>query len=126
MSRVHVGWGNDAHTLIVWEFERGWTWADLYSGRRVFDELMGSVTHTVHIIFNLNQTMLPIGDVLYNFKAVGGQYPKHTGLLIVVNATSFGVKITQIVMRVFRIWSHMMFVDTMEEAHAKIATHPSA
>ncbi len=121
MSHVEVRWGNDDHTLIVWEFEKGWRWDDLYTARRVFDELMNSVTHTVHMIFNMNKTMIPIGDVLYNFKAVGGQYPKHTGLLIVVDASSFGVKITLIVMRVFRIWGNMMFVDTMSEAYEKIS-----
>jgi hypothetical protein len=125
VSHVQVRWGNDDHTFIVWEFEKGWKWTDLYTARRIFDELMNSVTHTVHIIFNMNKTLLPIGDALYNFEAVGGQYPKHTGLLIVVNASSFGVKITQIVMRIFRIWGNMMFVETMKEAYEKISAHTS-
>ncbi|MFN8373101.1 MAG: hypothetical protein U0694_09530 [Anaerolineae bacterium] len=67
-------------------------------------------------------TMLPVGDALYNFKAIGGQYPKHTGMLLVVNATGFGVKITQIVMRVFRIWGNMIFADSLDAAHKHIAS----
>ncbi len=123
MSHIDVRWNDDNHTIIVWEFDKGWTWDDLFVARRTFDELMNSVTHSVHVIFNMNRTMLPIGDALSNFKAVGGHVPKNAGLLIVVNATGFGVKITHVVMRVFRIWSNMMFVDSMSAAYEKISVY---
>ena len=121
MSRVEVRWGNEAHSIMIWDFEKGWTWNDLNNARRTFDQLMDTVPHTVHIIFNMNRTILPIGDAMHNLKTMNEQYPPNMGLLIVVNPSSFAFKITNIVKRVFRIWNGMTFVSTLAEAYDHIS-----
>ena len=121
MSRIAVRWDNEARNIMVWEFEKDWSWSDLTSARRTFDELMSTVPHRVHIIFNMNRTILPIGDALHNLKVMNEQYPPNMGLLIVVNPSSFAFKITNIVMRAFRIWNGMIFVSTLAEAYDHIS-----
>lgn len=123
MSHISVNWENESHTLIRWEFEKGWKWAEVYEARKVFDQLLNSVPHPVDVIFNMNNTPLPFGDALQNFKAVGMHPNKNMRLMVVVKGSIFGIKITQIVMLTFRIWGNMLFANSLEEAKERIATH---
>lgn len=125
MSLITVSWDNDTRTIIRWEFQTGWYWADLYQARGAFDQLMEAVSHPVDVIINLNKTTIPLGDTLHNFRAVSLRPPTHRRVMVLTNASTFGLTVAEIVRHTFRIWDRMLIANSLEEAYAKIAAYKS-
>jgi hypothetical protein len=61
---IQVQWEDPAHTLVRLQFERGWTWNDLYAAVDQADRLITSVPHTVHLLIDIRKAGGIPGDFI--------------------------------------------------------------
>jgi hypothetical protein len=61
---IQVQWEDTAHTLVRLQFERGWTWNDLYAAVEQADRLITSVPHTVHLLIDIRHAGGLPGDFM--------------------------------------------------------------
>lgn len=124
---IELQWIDQQQTLILLEFKRGWTWAELYDAVREADQQIGSVPHTVHLLLDLTNA----GRPPFDFMQVAGELfasgdARHNeGLRIVVGANwllrsayntlskLYGSKLAE---------RPILFADTLNEARALLRT----
>lgn len=85
---IQIKWANPEQTAILLEFERGWSWDDLYGAIKRADNLITSVSHTVNLIIDIRQA----GGLPRDFMRVAsdvfeqGEARPNEGMKIVVGA----------------------------------------
>lgn len=65
---ISIDWHNNEQNAIHLSFERGWTWEHLQQAIQQADSMIGSVSHTVHLIIDLRNG----GGVPGDFMSVAG------------------------------------------------------
>lgn len=108
-------------TTVLWEFQRGWTWADFRDARQISENLIRSVTYDVDIIFNLNKTPVPKGNTLQHLRAMSRNTSPNVGIRVVTNADGFAIAIVRVGLKAFGFGpGGMAFADSLEEARAML------
>ena len=65
---INVAWTNPTQTVIKLDFQRGWTWDDLYAAIQQADQLITSVNHNVDLIIDISHA----GGLPRDFMRVAG------------------------------------------------------
>jgi hypothetical protein len=65
---IQVAWTNPDYRVMKLDFQRGWTWDDLYAAIQQADDLITSVEHRVHMIIDISHA----GGLPRDFMRVAG------------------------------------------------------
>ncbi len=124
--KITVAWDNPERTIIRYDFADGWTWEDLFAAVAEDDSLMDTVDHTVHLIFNVQDTSAP-PNPLSKMRGLSGQISPQLGLLVVVGSDAWFHRVTEIFYSVYgKNLEGMVGVrraDTLAQARQLIAAH---
>ncbi len=120
---IVVQWADETHKTIFVQYERLWTWSDFAAAKREIDSLLNSVSHTVDIISDSQQSGgLPNGNALTMLANSFQSAPDNIGLVVVVGANPFFKSLLQILQTVSmnRAAKNIRFSKTLEEAQSLI------
>ena len=65
---IDLNWTDNAQSIIQLTFQRGWTWDDLEQALDQADGMIGSVSHTVHLVIDIRHG----GGIPRDFVTVAG------------------------------------------------------
>ena len=65
---IQVAWGNPEQTVIHLEFQRGWTWDDLYAAIQAADQMIIGAPYTVDLVIDIHKA----GGLPRDFMRVAG------------------------------------------------------
>ena len=86
---VHVTWGNDAKTFVIFAFEGNWTWEDYYQGRKRGIELGNEVPHVVNLIVDYSKSSMFPRNMLSHFGSSIDHNPKDFDICVIVTQSAF-------------------------------------
>ncbi len=118
---ITVTWANEAHNTIFVKYERLWTWSDFAVAKVQIDRLLNSVTYTVDIISDSQQSGgLPGGNALNAMANSFQSAPNNIGLVVVVGANPFFRSLLQILQTVSmnRAAKNIRFSKSVEDARS--------
>jgi hypothetical protein len=121
MSRVQVSWDNDAQTIARYDFDYGWTWAELELANESFHEMSRPIHHDIclMVIQNYSQHYIPSNPLL-KISAMLPTRSRHHGITVVVSRSSLILSVLNLIIKVYPAASHIRFANTVEEARAMI------
>ena len=121
MSRIQVSWDNDAQTIARYDFDYGWTWAELEAANEKFREMLRPIHHDICMmtIQNYNQHYLPPNPLL-KISAMLPTRSTHHGITVVVSRSSLITSVLGLIIKVYPSASYLRFASTVEEARAVI------
>ena len=97
---VHVSWGNDAKTYVVFEFDGDWTWEEYYKGRKKGIEFADQVPHVVNLIVDYtNSSMFP-RNMLSHFGSSMDHNPKEFDIAVIVSESAFVVAMLNVLSKI--------------------------
>ena len=120
---INVTWANEAHNTILVKYERLWTWSDFAAAKVQIDTLLNSVTYTVDIISDSQQSGgLPAGNALNAMANSFQSAPDNIGLVVVVGANPFFKSLLQILQTVSmnHAAKNIRFSKSLEHAQSLI------
>jgi hypothetical protein len=124
---VTVAWDDEAKTILRYEFTDPWTWDEFFAVLDADDDLIGSVEHTVHVIFDATGMRFVPPNPVAQFKNVASLINPRLGILVIVGNNLWFQKVGEIFhvlygRRVQGI-SKVLSTQTLDEARALIAEH---
>lgn len=118
---VTVSWDNPEKTIIYARYER-WNWDDFYSAMSQCGELASTVNHTVYIVCDLVDNLVPKGATVSHAAATLKQESDRVGLIVLVTPNRFVQALTQMTSRVLPgFQKKYRMVPTLENARQIIA-----
>jgi hypothetical protein len=84
---IKLSWDNpDTKTTIRYDFESDWTSDDFFDAIRADDDMIASVEHTVHLMFDMRRSehvpFVPVSKL----RELAGGISQRTGLIVLVGA----------------------------------------
>lgn len=84
---IKLSWDNpDARTIIRYDFEPQWTSDDFFDAIRADDDMIASVEHTVHLMFDMRRSehvpFMPVSKL----RELAGGISQQTGLIVLIGA----------------------------------------
>jgi hypothetical protein len=98
---IDVSWDNPEKTVIRYEFGVQWTMKDLLVATQADDDLMDSVDHKVHMIFDMSATQALPGGIVGSMRSLDAEISDKLGLIVLVGAPAFFEKLTHIFYNIF-------------------------
>ena len=127
---IIVEWNNEAKTILMYDFHKGWSWSDLRDALDQGNAQLSSVEHKVDVIMNFTNAAMfaPSGAISQARHVTNNPRHENIGLTVVVGSNFIG-GIFQVVSRIavgsVGKWD-VVFVRTVEEAYEKIRDHQDA
>lgn len=117
---IDVKWNDEAKTVVMYAFHRGWNWDDFYNATKEAAIMLDAATEKTHIIMDFrNASILPSGAVTQIQRAFRNQKHANAGVTVVVGANSFIQAIVDMGRKLSKEsaknWD-MQFVTTIEAA----------
>ena len=117
-------WDNKKKTVVLLEFESEWSWEELEAAVQKADSLIGSVTHYVDLIIDLEGTTIP-KDVFSAAKTLlaSGEARSNEGARVVVGANGAIKAIYQTMNKTFNNaveGREILFAPNLSDARAII------
>lgn len=88
---IQVNWGNEAKTVVVFEFLGDWTWDEYYQGRKRGIALGNEVPHVVNLIVDYSQSSMFPRNMLSHFGSSMDHNPKEFDLAVIVTESAFAI-----------------------------------
>lgn len=121
---VEATWYDEDHTIIVQKFIGNWTLDDYLSNIAVTQNMIASVTHTVHVITDLTDHNTPPTRIMSANRWVENTVQDNVGLTILINAGPFLTNLIKISRPLMpRTFKDTHFVKSMDDALALIETY---
>jgi hypothetical protein len=122
---ISVEWGDEAHTVVYWEFPGTWSWKDYADAQEASHRLLETVDHTVAFIGNMASSPLLPANALTAYRGYVQRSAENTGLIVLVGASRLVKTMVQVFLRINPRkgipGTDFAFADTVEEAYALIA-----
>lgn len=120
-KRIQVSWDNDTKTIIRYDFDYGWTWAELDAANEMLHEMLRSVHHDICAIAiqNYRQHYLP-ANPLSKISVMLPTRPQQLGLTVIVAHSSLITGVLNLMIKVYPSASHLRFANNLDEARAMI------
>lgn len=119
---IKIMWDNDERTIMRYEFEARWSWADLYAASDEGTARLDSVDHRVDVIADLRGTSHLPGDFMQHAGRIAGGTHPHRGIVVVVGASPVLRGLSNTVGFLYRkATKDLRFADSLEEARTLIA-----
>jgi hypothetical protein len=121
MSRIQVSWDNDAKTIARYDFNHGWTWAELELANTELREMLKTIHHEICLIVHqaYPQHYLPANPL----SKIGAMLPQRSpqiGLTVIVSHSSLITSVMNLIIKVYPSASHLRFAANLEEARSMI------
>jgi hypothetical protein len=124
---VRVTWLDSSHTVIVREFEGAWTWDEYYTSQKQVSEMLLSVKHNVHQIFDFTKSSALPSNTLSHLRGSGRGMPTNRGRSVIVTQSNFYKHMYQLFDRLFPgVTQRVVLVATLEEALDKVRAAETA
>lgn len=122
---VIIEWANNKQNAIINRTEGRWTWDEYHDGVQKTNDMMKTVTHTVHLINIHNaKASAPPGNPISNIKRSMDNLPRNHGLIINVGFGVLGDTMTGIFQSAFpHLADVLVMADTLDEAMKLIASY---
>jgi hypothetical protein len=119
---VTVRWGDSSHTFILYDFVDPWDWAEMWEALRADDEMLDSVDHVVHLIFDFRATKQLPTNPAAQLKGFASAIHAHVGYIVFVGADLWTQMMGEMFYRLYGRQTEGMAgvkaVHTLEEAIA--------
>lgn len=123
---IQIAWDDDAHTIIRETYIGDWTWDDFYHSVGVVPQMMMSVSHTVHILIDLQESgTVPIGSALVHARNAMQHFPDNWGIMAVVGPSMFIRSLVDIIRRILpgRMAGKIFVARSLQEAYELFASY---
>jgi len=124
---ISICWDNPEKTVIRYDFGQSWTWDDFWAALKADDELIGSVDHIVHLIFDFRQARFVPPNPGSKFRMLADQISDRIGLIIIVGANAWFLTVSQMFLELYgpkiKGIRGVKFVLSLEEARSIIACY---
>jgi hypothetical protein len=81
---IELGWDNDLHTALLYQFPQKWTWDEFYSVKVEADALLDQSSHDVVLIFDLTATEgIPSGALMQARTLIRRAHPRGKPIVLV-------------------------------------------
>lgn len=120
---VYVDWDNEDRTVIRYDLAGHWDWHAFEVAVEQSFAMTESVTHTVHVIIDMRQSMsMPDGAILY-FKRLLQAAPANHGLYMMVSENQEVDKMLVMFRRIHRRNHHrIQQAATLDEARGRLSS----
>lgn len=121
MSKVQVSWDDANQTIARYDFDYGWTWAELEAANDAIEALIADADREVAVIAvqNYPQHYLP-PNPLSKISAMLPRRPQKIGLTVIVTHSSLVNGVLQLMVKLYPSASHLRFAHTVADARAMI------
>jgi len=119
---ITVLWDNPTCTIIRWQFDTAWTWDDVVKSEQLTRLMLGSVDHTVDIIWDLQRTIAlptPLSFALdERIECLAGT----NSVILLTGSNRYIRTVIRALAAMNRSLGYKLgFVDTLEEAREMLA-----
>jgi hypothetical protein len=125
---INVSWDDPAtKTIIRYDFEPNWTPEDFFGALRADDEMIMSVEHTVHVMFDMRHTdNVPYVPVT-RLREIAAEVKQETGLIVLVGANMWFNVLADVFQKVYASrldhFAGLKHARTPDQARAIIAEY---
>jgi hypothetical protein len=121
MSRVQISWDDEAKTIIRYDFDYAWTWAELEAANEKLEAMLKEVSREVCTIAvqNYKQHYMP-HNPLSKISAMLPRRSQQIRLTVIVAHSSLISSILGLIVKLYPSASHLRFANTLDEARAMI------
>ena len=121
MSRIQVSWDDESQTIIRYDFDYAWTWAELDAANDQLEAMLKEVSREICTIAvqNYQQHYIPPNPL----SKISAMLPRRTAqicLTVIVTHSSLVSSILGLVVKLYPSASHLCFANTVDEARAMI------
>ncbi len=122
---VKVYWDSPEQTILVYEFEEGWTWDEFYIVYPQAKQMLASVPHIVNIILTYpSSTFYVPPNILSQIRKFYNAMSPNTGLVVVTGGSSIVSSVYNAVRRVYPfIARRCMLANNIHHARALLREH---
>ncbi|NDJ53490.1 MAG: hypothetical protein GYB68_10445 [Chloroflexi bacterium] len=114
---ITLDWYDEAHSILIWRYDKVWTWDELVAISRSQAALVADIPHLVSIVHDFHQTQSLPERFLARLPLI---LPPHlerpaniSDITVIVGLSGALLRTAQIVSRVFM---QVQFAETIEEA----------
>jgi len=119
---IKVSWDSDEKTIIRYDFEGKWTWAEFHTATEDAFALTRTVPHTVDSISNFMPGAALPGDALFQFRRAMSNAPSNRGITVIVGGSSFIKALVGVFGKLNQaLGRRLMLADTLDQARAILA-----
>jgi hypothetical protein len=119
---IRVYWGDERQTVVCYEFNGAWSWADLHFAVDQALALQGDITHRIDVIFDMRESGRMPANPMGNFRHILERQPANVALLVFIPLKKFLVSLIQALSRFSPLMREVYrVVDTRDEALEIIA-----
>lgn len=121
MSRIQVSWDDEAKTIIRYDFDYGWTWAELNAANDTLETMLKEVSREVCTIAvqNYHQHYMP-SNPLSKISAMLPRRSQQISLTVIVSRSSLVSSILGLIVKLYPSAAHLRFANTLDEARTMI------
>ena len=116
---IHVKWGNNDKTILIWVFEAAWDWDEFYASQEKSTAMLETVSsHIVDVIADMRHTRSLPSDMLSRYRQSRQFIAANEGRTVIV--ANLLVKTLAITYNsIFsRSADKLLVADTLEEAYS--------
>jgi hypothetical protein len=127
VSQITFEWDNPEKTAVIWYFEPGWAWDEMYRARDRSIQHVQSVSHVVDVILDMGQSPSFPSNALSNLNAILSKGSPNRGCIILVNPSLFIQSFASMFRRVKpSVAENLMVVSSLEKARSLVAERVNA
>ena len=122
--KIEISWANEEKTLLLYTFQKDWTWAEIPSAFKKAYEMIDSVDTCVDVIMDFSQAkLLPSGAISQFRRSLNNEKHDNVGTTFMVGTGMFIPRVVdvsrKIVGKAAEKWP-IEFADSVEEAIKKL------
>ncbi len=121
-------WDDDEKTMIRFAWQGKWSWDDYYRFHERAWEMLRTVEHPVHVIYDCRQINTFGSNAISHFTNMAKKYPPNVDKIVGVGMNAFQRAIGEMYGKMAGAGGkisdgqagHLILFDTLEEAHAAL------
>jgi hypothetical protein len=119
---IHVEWADEARTIMLLNYQTGWTWTDFRTALERSGELSQDLDHPFYLINDVRSApKLPDGQAISHFRAAGQNNAPALRYIYIVGTNMFATSLLNMMKKLVpNIANTWKLVLTIEEAYALI------
>jgi len=118
---INIQWDDPSSTIICCEFDKEWTWNDVFAMNRNIEMMMDSVTHSVHVIIIMHGNKFPqTGTLTYTKHLFLHDHPNYANHVVFVGGNVLVKTFERIIRKAYAQAMNPIcsdYVETLADAH---------
>jgi len=124
---VTVNWDNEEKTIIRYDIIEPWTWDEMWVALEKDDELIDSIDHIVHLLFNGEAIKVFPGNPIGHLRMFASKTRQPLGLIVIVGPNVWIHTIVSLFSKLLprraKGMEGILSARTVEEGRALIEAH---